>query len=163
MSFYERVWPEMLHGRAFSMRSPATNGPLILEAMRKGETAMQRMANMVLATKAAAKRSLSNDLRERLSLIAAKRGKPDATENSFLRPSADLRHKPIDRLSSRLPRRFPVGAKYVVEGYGGKEGKLRVIARYVVLPGGQWINVPAGIAAGPGAQPPNSERSQGRF
>jgi hypothetical protein len=42
---------------------------------------------------------------------------------------------PIDRLSSRLPRRFPVGAKYVVEGYGGEEGKLRVIARYVVLPG----------------------------
>jgi hypothetical protein len=39
---------------------------------------------------------------------------------------------PIDRLSSRLPRRFPVGAKYVVEGYGGEEGKLRVIARYVV-------------------------------
>ena len=34
---------------------------------------------------------------------------------------------PIDRLSSRLPRRFPVGAKYVVEGYGGEEGKLRVI------------------------------------
>jgi hypothetical protein len=51
---------------------------------------------------------------------------------------------PIDRLSSRLPRRFPVGAKYVVEGYGGEEGKLRVIARYVVLPGGQRINVPAG-------------------
>ena len=39
---------------------------------------------------------------------------------------------PIDRLSSRLPRRFPVGAKYVVEGYGGEEGNLRVIARYVV-------------------------------
>ena len=69
---------------------------------------------------------------------------------------------PIDRLSSRLPRRFPVGAKYVVEGYGGEEGKLRVIARYVVLPGGQRINVPAGIAAGLGAQPPKSERSQGR-
>ena len=70
---------------------------------------------------------------------------------------------PIDRLSSRLPRRFPVGAKYVVEGYGGEEGKLRVIARYVVLPGGRRINVPAGIAAGPGAQPPNSERSQRAF
>ena len=54
-------------------------------------------------------------------------------------------------------------AKYVVEGYGGEEGNLRVTARYVVLPGGQRINVPAGIAAGPGAQPPNSERSQGRF
>ena len=42
---------------------------------------------------------------------------------------------PIDRLSRRLPRRFPVGATYVVEGYGGEEGNLRVIARYIVLPG----------------------------
>jgi hypothetical protein len=53
---------------------------------------------------------------------------------------------PIDRLSSRLPRRFPVGAKYVVEGYGGEEGNLRVIARYVVLPGGRRINVPADLS-----------------
>jgi hypothetical protein len=45
----------------------------------------------------------------------------------------------IDRLSSRLPRRFPIGAEYVVEGYGGEKGNLRVIARYVVLPGGRRI------------------------
>ena len=44
-----------------------------------------------------------------------------------------------------LPQRFPVGAKYVVEGYGGEKGNLRLIARYVVLPGGQRINVPADI------------------
>jgi hypothetical protein len=60
---------------------------------------------------------------------------------------------PRDLLSSRLPRRFPVGAKYVVEGYGGEEGNLRVIARYVVLPGGRRINVLAGIAAGRGLAP----------
>jgi hypothetical protein len=53
---------------------------------------------------------------------------------------------PIDRLSSRLPRRFPVGAKYVVEGYGGEEGNLRLIARYVVLPGGRRINVPTDLS-----------------
>ena len=47
------------------------------------------------------------------------------------------------RPSSRLPRRFPVGARYVVEGYGGEKGNLRVIARYVVLPGGQRINIRA--------------------
>ena len=47
----------------------------------------------------------------------------------------------------RLPRRFPVGAKYVVEGYGGAEGQLRVIARYVVLPGGRRINVSGGQAS----------------
>jgi hypothetical protein len=76
MSFYERVWPEILRDRAFSMRSPVTNGPIILAAVRKGETAMQRMANMVLATEAAARRSLSDDLRVRLSAAAAKRAKP---------------------------------------------------------------------------------------
>jgi hypothetical protein len=53
---------------------------------------------------------------------------------------------PIDRLSSCLPPRFPVGAKYVVEGYGGGEGNLRVIARYVVLPDGRRINVPADLS-----------------
>jgi hypothetical protein len=53
---------------------------------------------------------------------------------------------PTDRLSSRLPRRFPVGATYVVEGQSGKEGDLRVIARYVVLPGGHRINVPADLS-----------------
>jgi hypothetical protein len=51
-----------------------------------------------------------------------------------------------NRTSSRLPRRFPVGATYVVEGYGGEEGNFRVIARYVVLPGGQRINVPAELS-----------------
>jgi hypothetical protein len=49
----------------------------------------------------------------------------------------------IDRLTGRLPQRFPVGATYVVEGYGGGEGNLRVISRYVVLPGGRRINVSA--------------------
>ena len=52
----------------------------------------------------------------------------------------------INHLPSRLPRRFPVGAKYVVEGSGGEEGNLGVIARYVVLPGGRRINVPADLS-----------------
>ncbi len=48
----------------------------------------------------------------------------------------------MNRTLGGLPRRFPVGATYVVEGYGGEEGQLRVITRYVVLPGGRRINVP---------------------
>ncbi len=53
---------------------------------------------------------------------------------------------PTDSLSRRLPKRFPVGAKYVVEGrvvegHGGEDGDLRVLSRYVVLPGGRRINV----------------------
>jgi len=51
----------------------------------------------------------------------------------------------MNRTPGRLPRRFPVGAAYVVEGYGGEEGDLRVIARYVVLPGGRRINVPTDV------------------
>jgi hypothetical protein len=48
-------------------------------------------------------------------------------------------------LPKRVPRRFPIGATYVVEGFGGEQGRLRVISRYVVLPGGRRINVPGGI------------------
>jgi hypothetical protein len=48
-------------------------------------------------------------------------------------------------LPKHLPRRFPVGATYVVEGYGGEDGDLRVISRYVVLPGGCRINVPGAV------------------
>jgi hypothetical protein len=51
------------------------------------------------------------------------------------------------RLESRLPREFPVGAKYIIEGYGGAEGQLRIIARYVLLPSGQRINFSGGQAS----------------
>jgi hypothetical protein len=64
----------------------------------------------------------------------------------------------IDRLSSRLPRRFPVGARYVVEGYGGEKGNLRVIARYIVLPGGRRINIPADSLSQP-ASPAGPQHS----
>jgi hypothetical protein len=50
---------------------------------------------------------------------------------------------------NRLPERLPVGAIYVVEGFGGDEGNFRVIARYIVLPGGQRINVPADVSSPP--------------
>jgi hypothetical protein len=39
-----------------------------------------------------------------------------------------------------------VGATYVVEGFGGEEGNFRVIARYVILPGGRRINVPGDLS-----------------
>jgi hypothetical protein len=50
---------------------------------------------------------------------------------------------PTDRQSSDLPRSFPVGAVYVVEGRGGQYGHLRVSSRYVIMPGGQRVDVPA--------------------
>ncbi len=42
---------------------------------------------------------------------------------------------------NRLPKRFPVGTTYVVEGRGRKRGHLRVFSRYVILPGGRRINL----------------------
>jgi len=58
-------------------------------------------------------------------------------------------HAPIDWLSGVLPKRFPVGARYVVEGSGGEDGHLRVFSRYIVLPGGQRINVPSDLDVPP--------------
>ena len=48
---------------------------------------------------------------------------------------------PVNRQQARLPKRFPVGTTYVVEGRGGEKGHLRVYSRYVVLPSGERINL----------------------
>jgi hypothetical protein len=37
----------------------------------------------------------------------------------------------------------------VVEGFGGDEGNFRVTARYIVMPGGFRINVPADLSSSP--------------
>jgi tetratricopeptide (TPR) repeat protein len=76
MKVYERLWPEILEKRTFSMISPSTNGPLIIEALRKGETAKQRMAHMVLAAEAAVKRNLNDDLRAKIKKISLPQVKP---------------------------------------------------------------------------------------
>jgi hypothetical protein len=36
----------------------------------------------------------------------------------------------------RLPTRFPVGTRYVVEGEPNQNGELRITSRYVLLPSG---------------------------
>jgi hypothetical protein len=70
---------------------------------------------------------------------------------------------PIDRQSSPLPKRFPVGARYVVEGRGGDDGHLQVFSRYVVLPGGQRINVPSDLSkfGAMNLQAPRGKRGRG--
>ncbi len=50
-------------------------------------------------------------------------------------------------VSSRLPKRFPVGSKYVIEGRGGGEGQLQVYSRYVEFPDGRQFQLPTGHAA----------------
>jgi hypothetical protein len=50
-------------------------------------------------------------------------------------------HSSENSEQERLPKRFPVGSTYVIEGRGGEEGHLRVFSRYLVLPGGRRINL----------------------
>ena len=54
-------------------------------------------------------------------------------------------HLSLGRSVSRLPKRFPVGTTYVVEGCGGEDGNLRVFLRYVLLPDGKRINLGADL------------------
>jgi hypothetical protein len=42
-----------------------------------------------------------------------------------------------------LPKRLPAGTVYVVEGRGGQHGNLRVSSRYVLMPSGQKVEMPA--------------------
>ena len=47
----------------------------------------------------------------------------------------------------RLPSRFPVGTRYIVEGEPGKGGQLRIVSRYVVMPSGvRYDLMPADLA-----------------
>jgi len=41
----------------------------------------------------------------------------------------------------RLPRRLPVGTRYVLEGVPSEEGRLRVISRLLVLPSGEEFDL----------------------
>jgi hypothetical protein len=52
-----------------------------------------------------------------------------------------------NRKQGRLPKRFPVGTTYVVEGRGDPDGHLCVFSRYVVLPGGERINLGGELGA----------------
>lgn len=45
--------------------------------------------------------------------------------------------------STRMPKRFPVGTRYVVEGRNGLKGVFQVSARYLLLPNGRRLDLPA--------------------
>jgi hypothetical protein len=45
--------------------------------------------------------------------------------------------------SNRLPSRFPVGTKFVIEGKRGDEGKVQVFSRYLEFPDGTFFPLPA--------------------
>ena len=49
--------------------------------------------------------------------------------------------------TDRLPSRFPVGTRYVVEGHGGPQGRLRVQSRYLEFPDGRHMDLPVDRSA----------------
>ena len=44
--------------------------------------------------------------------------------------------------SSRLPSRFPVGTKFVIEGQRRGEGEVQVYSRYLEFPDGTFFRLP---------------------
>ena len=49
----------------------------------------------------------------------------------------------MPRRSSRLPSRFPVGTKFVIEGRRAGEGEVHVIKRYLEFLDGRHVLLPA--------------------
>ena len=45
--------------------------------------------------------------------------------------------------SSRLPSRFPVGTKFVIEGKRRGEGQVQVFSRHLEFPDGTFLPLPA--------------------
>lgn len=76
VAYFSKIWREILTDRTFSVRSPVTNGPLILAAVSKGETARARLANLVLATHAAVRERLSDELRTLICQMRQVKRKP---------------------------------------------------------------------------------------
>ena len=42
-----------------------------------------------------------------------------------------------------LPRRFPVGTRYIVEGKPDKKGKFRITLRCLIFPNGRQVHLPS--------------------
>ena len=51
--------------------------------------------------------------------------------------------------ADRLPSRFPIGTRYVVEGRGGGQGTLRIHLRYLEFPDGRQVELPVDLADRP--------------
>lgn len=58
--------------------------------------------------------------------------------------------------AGRLPKRFPVGTKYVVEGKACGEGQVHIFSRYLVFPDGRCFDLPRNS---PRSAPPAPRRA----
>jgi hypothetical protein len=45
----------------------------------------------------------------------------------------------------RLPDRFPVGTRYVIEGRGGGDGRVRIHLRCLEFPDGRYVDLPVDL------------------
>lgn len=60
--------------------------------------------------------------------------------------------------AGRLPKRVPVGTKYIVEGKSRGEGQVQIFSRYLVFPDGRCFDLPSDSEAAP-VQPFPSKQS----
>jgi hypothetical protein len=66
------------------------------------------------------------------------------------------------RKSSRLPSRFPVGTKFVIEGRRAGEGEVQVFKRYIEFPDGTFLRLPTRLnksRPAPATRPARRSRS----
>lgn len=45
--------------------------------------------------------------------------------------------------TARIPKRVPVGTKYVIEGRSRGAGEVQVFSRYLVFPNGRCLELPS--------------------
>ena len=63
----------------------------------------------------------------------------------------------MESRADRLPSRFPVGTRYVIEGRGG-----RIRLRYLEFPDGRKVDLPADLAARTTSRSAAARRPSGR-
>ena len=47
--------------------------------------------------------------------------------------------------AARIPKRVPVGTKYVIEGKRRAEGEVHVFSRYLIFPNGRRVELPSDV------------------
>ncbi len=60
--------------------------------------------------------------------------------------------------AARIPKRVPVGTKYVIEGKPRGKGQVHVFSRYLVFPDGRCFDLPSDVP--PAAIPRRHRRSK---
>jgi hypothetical protein len=75
--YFADVWRDILSNRTFSVRNPAATSPFILvAALSKGHSNRAKLANLVLASEAAVRRHLSDELRGSIRALTEERRTP---------------------------------------------------------------------------------------